>query len=56
LIQELGLSDSEILYFLQSSGMPATFSTVSVIHDRVELEEIPAMSAIVPKAEVNLEY
>jgi hypothetical protein len=27
-----------------------------VIHDRVELEAIPAMSAIAPKAEVNLEY
>jgi hypothetical protein len=30
LIQELGLSDSEILHFLQSSGMPTTFSTASV--------------------------
>jgi hypothetical protein len=29
LIQELDLSDSEILHFLQSSGMPTTFSTVS---------------------------
>jgi hypothetical protein len=29
LIQELGLSDSEIPHFLRSSAMPATFSTVS---------------------------
>jgi hypothetical protein len=30
LIQELGLSDSEILHFLQTSGMLTTFSTVSL--------------------------
>jgi len=28
-IQELGPSDSEILHFFRSSGMPAAFSTVS---------------------------
>jgi hypothetical protein len=31
LIQEIGLSDSEILYFLRLGGTPSTFSTVSVI-------------------------
>jgi hypothetical protein len=30
-IQQLGLSDSEILHFLRSSGIPATFSTASVV-------------------------
>jgi len=34
LIQELSLSDSEILHFLHSDGMSSTFSTVSVMCGR----------------------
>jgi hypothetical protein len=42
LIQEFGPLDSEILYFVQSTGAPATFSTVSVIGGhRGTLEQCP---------------